>query len=66
MPKNTNQTGGSFMKKFLVPILIVAILLGAVGISFNGLVSLDEDVKNAWGQVENVLKRRADLIPNLL
>lgn len=66
MPKNTNQTGGSFMKKFLVPILIVAILLGAVGISFNGLVSLDEDVKNAWGQVENVLKRRADLIPSLL
>lgn len=54
------------MKKFLVPILIVAILLGAVGISFNGLVSLDEDVKNAWGQVENVLKRRADLIPSLL
>ena len=54
------------MKKFLVPILIVVILLGVVGVSFNGLVSLDENVTNSWAQVENVLKRRADLIPNLL
>ncbi len=34
--------------------------------SYNRLVSLEEGVKSAWGQVENVYQRRADLIPNLV
>ncbi|MDR7857021.1 LemA family protein [Tissierella sp.] len=34
--------------------------------SYNNLVSLDEEINNAWAQVENQLKRRADLIPNLV
>ena len=54
------------MKKFLVPIVIVVILLAFVGGGYNNLVSLDEDVDSSWAQVENVLKRRADLIPNLI
>ena len=33
---------------------------------YNKLVSLDEAVKSAWGQVENVYQRRSDLIPNLV
>jgi LemA protein len=32
----------------------------------NNLVSLDENVKTKWAQVENVYQRRADLIPNLV
>ena len=45
----------------------VAILIGLWGISSNnGLVYLDESVKQRWGQVENVYQRRADLIPNLV
>jgi len=38
----------------------------AVGGIYNRLVSLEEGVKSAWGQVENVYQRRADLIPNLV
>lgn len=55
------------MKKMLVPIIIaVVVLLVFVGGGYNNLVSLDEDVDSSWAQVENVLKRRADLIPNLI
>lgn len=32
----------------------------------NNLVTLDEDVKAKWGQVENQYQRRSDLIPNLV
>jgi LemA protein len=33
---------------------------------YNNLVSLDEQVTQAWSQVENQYQRRADLIPNLV
>jgi len=37
------------------------------GISkYNGLVTIDENVKNKWSQVENQYQRRSDLIPNLV
>jgi len=44
-------------------VLVVGI---AVAGSYNRLVNLDEGVKSAWGQVENVYQRRADLVPNLV
>jgi len=48
-------------------IVLIALVLVATGIgSYNRLVELDEGVDNAWGQVENVYQRRADLIPNLV
>jgi len=34
--------------------------------TYNSMVVLDEDVKNSWSQVQNVLERRMDLIPNLV
>lgn len=34
--------------------------------SYNGLVSLDEEVNEKWAQVQNVYQRRLDLIPNLV
>jgi LemA protein len=34
--------------------------------SYNKMVSMDEGVKSAWSQVENVYQRRLDLIPNLV
>jgi len=34
--------------------------------TYNSMVVLDEDVKNSWSQVQNVLQRRMDLIPNLV
>jgi len=45
--------------------LIVVVALWAVGI-YNGLVSLRNQVKNAWSQIDVQLKRRHDLIPNLV
>lgn len=34
--------------------------------SYNGLVTKEEDVSNAWSNVESQYQRRADLIPNLV
>ena len=45
--------------------LIVAIGLFIVAI-YNGLVRARNDVKNAWSQIDVQLKRRHDLIPNLV
>jgi LemA protein len=45
--------------------LIVVIGLWLAGI-YNGLVALRQAVKNAWAQIEVQLKRRHDLIPNLV
>ena len=33
---------------------------------YNNVVSMDENVKGSWAEVENQLKRRYDLIPNLV
>lgn len=45
----------------------VVLLLIAVSVGhYNGLVSAREVVDARWAQVENVLQRRADLVPNLV
>ncbi|MDZ7719762.1 MAG: LemA family protein [Balneolaceae bacterium] len=45
----------------------VAILLALYGISVNNsLVEQEEEVNQAWAQVENQYQRRADLVPNLV
>ena len=48
----------------LVVILVLAVLF-FIGI-YNGLVRLRNQVKNAWSQIDVQLKRRHDLIPNLV
>jgi LemA protein len=45
--------------------LALLVALPMIG-GYNRLVSLEEAVKTAWSQVENVYQRRADLIPNLV
>jgi LemA protein len=51
----------------LAVIVIGVIILGAWGAgSYNGMVKLDQQVRQSWAQVENVYQRRADLIPNLV
>ncbi|MDZ4803516.1 MAG: LemA family protein [Candidatus Eisenbacteria bacterium] len=58
------------MKKGLVVLLVLVGLFVLVGGwlsgQYNGLVSSQEGVNQAWAQVENVYQRRADLIPNLV
>ena len=45
---------------------IVVILLVILMSIYNGLVRLRNQVKNAWAQIDVQLKRRFDLIPNLM
>jgi LemA protein len=45
--------------------IIVVIALYLVGI-YNSLIRLRNQVKNAWSQIDVQLKRRHDLIPNLI
>jgi LemA protein len=47
-------------------VLIAAVIGGAYVSSRNQMVRLDEQVKSNWAQVDVVLQRRADLIPNLV
>jgi LemA protein len=62
------------MKKILIGIgvifaflLIAAVFLGGAYFSRrNEMVSQREAIRAAWAQVDNVLQRRADLIPNLV
>ena len=50
----------------LVALLVIGVIVMlAMGV-YNNLVGLEEKVDEAWGQVENVYQRRADLIPNLV
>ena len=55
------------MKKtgIIIAIVMGVILIWGIGI-YNGLVNKQETVSKAWGQVENVYQRRADLVPNLV
>lgn len=50
----------------LVVLGLVVFAVVLVGGIYNNLVGLEEGVDAAWGQVENVYQRRADLIPNLV
>lgn len=45
--------------------IVVLLILIIIGI-FNSLVGLKNQVKNAWAQIDVQLKRRNDLIPNLV
>lgn len=48
-------------------ILVFALIVGGIFASYyNRFVSQNEAVNAAWAQVENQLKRRTDLIPNLV
>lgn len=48
-------------------ILAIGLVLGGWLIGgYNSVVAMDEEVKSSWAQVENQLKRRFDLIPNLV
>ncbi len=48
-------------------ILLLVVAIGGSFISnYNNIVTLKEQIGAAWAQVDNQLKRRNDLIPNLV
>jgi LemA protein len=50
---------------FILLAIVVFLILYVIGI-YNGLITLRNQVKNAWSQIDVQLKRRHDLIPNLV
>ncbi|MGA8142895.1 MAG: LemA family protein [Candidatus Acidiferrales bacterium] len=58
------------MKALLAVVAVVVVIALIVGFAYvsarNQMVTLDETVKSNWAQVDVVLQRRADLIPNLV
>ncbi len=49
----------------IIAAIVVILILIVIGI-YNGLVGARNQVKNAWAQIDVQLKRRHDLIPNLV
>ena len=49
----------------VIAIVLVLLVLYMIG-AYNELVKLRNKVRDQWSQIEVVLKRRADLIPNLV
>ena len=58
------------MSKGIIVLIVLALVVGFVFMQYvgvrNTLVTKDQVVKAAWSQVDIVLQRRADLIPNLV
>lgn len=56
--------------EWLIPVLVIVGVLAAIGIylwaTYNSLVQLNVRVDEAWSGITVQLKRRADLIPNLI
>ena len=64
---------GIMSKKLKTILIIVGVILlvgfmvfGKIIAEYNRVIAMDENVKGKWAQVENQLKRRYDLIPNLV
>lgn len=57
------------MKKITITLIIIAALamiaFWMIG-GYNQMVAQEENVQNAWGQVENEYQRRADFVPQLV
>lgn len=51
---------------FLIFLVLCFFLYAVVKVQYNRIVYLDQQVRERWAQVENVLQRRSDLIPNLV
>lgn len=54
------------MELFLTPLIIVGVVAGFIWLTYNGLVTAKTRIEEAWSDISVQLKRRADLIPNLL
>ncbi len=58
---------GKIIGGLLLVVLVGGLLMGGCAYSgYNRAVRMDEEVKNAWAQVENQLQRRYEMIPNLV
>jgi len=56
----------AIMMVLVLALLSAGVLAVVIIVLYNGLVRLRQQVKNAWSQIDVQLKRRHDLIPNLV
>jgi len=63
---DSTQHGKDYTMILLLPFILIAIIVIWVIVKFNALVTLKNQVANAWKQIDVQLKRRHDLIPNLV
>jgi LemA protein len=54
------------MSTTLVVVLVLVLIALFVGVTYNSLIRRRNEVDNAWSQIDVQLKRRLDLIPNLV
>ena len=54
------------MNSTLVIIVVIVVLALLIGGAYNSLIRRRNEVDNAWSQIDVQLKRRLDLIPNLV
>ena len=68
LPSSDPRRGALGTRAVVLLVLIALVLLGGCAMvgKYNRIQSLDEGVDSAWAQVETVLQRRYDLIPNLV
>jgi LemA protein len=59
------QNGTKSYLLIMVSVIIVG-MLGWFMLSYNTLITKEEQVKTAWSQVESNLQRKVDLLPNLV
>jgi LemA protein len=57
---------GATVVALIIVIVLVVLIVGLTWLSFNGIVKMRNQVDNGWSQIDVQLKRRADLIPNLV
>lgn len=51
---------------FLITLVVLGVLVAFVVGIYNRIVTLENRYENAWSQIDVQLKRRADLVPNLV
>jgi LemA protein len=54
------------MSPLIIVLIIIALVVIYLWSTYNGLVTLKTQIDEAWSQIDVQLKRRSDLIPNLV
>ncbi len=57
-----------FKRNIVLIVIILLVLFGACDLKhkYNTMINMQETIKNQWAEIDNQLKRRYDLIPNLV
>jgi len=54
------------MPGLIILVVVLVVVVIAIVAIYNGMIAMREQVNNAWSQIDVQLKRRYDLIPNLI